>query len=314
MLEKQAKKEVINQAHDKIFKKVLSDKTQVVGLLNHFFNLTNPLVEEDIERYSCKFVNSQFQNRETDILYKLKKTNVFFLIEHQSYVDYRMLQRIAEYQIEVIKVENSSKKNNKDFVIPLIIPLVLYSGTTSSWNVHTNFTDVQPVLAGYQNTGLGNYDVLDINNFKTEELLNSNLFLYRVLCIEKATSIEELTNILSYLLEHEKELNYRIILKDIITYIFKDTLKNDTIYEYFNKVEEGDDMSVVDMVLKEKNDLLTQGRLEGKIEGKIEGKREGIEKITIEMIKQNLDDNFIMKITKIDSKNLVKLKKKLNIL
>ena len=271
-------------------------------------------------------MNSQFENRETDILYKLKKTHIFFLIEHQSYVDYKMPQRIAEYQIEIIKVENSKKENNKDFIIPLIIPLVLYASNNSNWNVHTNFTDVQPVLAGYKNTGLGNYDILDINNFETEELLNSSLFLYRVLCIEKAKSLEELTTILSYLLEHEKDTNYRKLLKDIIQYIFKDTLKSETIYQYFNKMEEGDDMSVVEMVLKEKNDLLAQGRLEGKregkLEGKLEGKREGvkvglkkgIEKITIEMIRQNLDDNFIMKITKIDSNTLEKLKKKVHTL
>ena len=128
------------------------------------------------------------------------------------------------------------------------------------------------------------------------------------------------------MLEHEKDTNYRKLLKDIIQYIFKDTLKSETIYQYFNKMEEGDDMSVVEMVLKEKNDLLAQGRLEGKregkLEGKLEGKREGvkvglkkgIEKITIEMIRQNLDDNFIMKITKIDSNTLEKLKKKVHTL
>ena len=301
MPKKEAKKDVVYQAHDKIFRKVLLDKTQVVGLLNRFFNLKPSLVEDDIERYTCKFVNSQFENRETDILYKLKKTNIFFLIEHQSYVDYRMPQRIAEYQLEVIKVENSKKENNRTFVIPLIIPLVLYASNTSAWNVHTNFTDIQPVLTGYQNTGLGNYDILDINNFETEELLNSSLFLYRVFSIEKAKSLEELTSILSYLLEHEQDVNYRNLLKDIIQYIFKDTLQSENIYQYFNQMEEGDDMSVVEMVLKEKNDLLNAGL------------QKGIEKITVEMIKQNLDDNFIMKITKIDGKTLEKLKKKVYI-
>lgn len=105
---------------------------------------------------------------------------------------------------------------------------------------------------------------------------------------------------MSYLLEHEQDVNYRNLLKDIIQYIFKDTLQSENIYQYFNQMEEGDDMSVVEMVLKEKNDLLNAGL------------QKGIEKITIEMIKQNLDDNFIMKITKINGKDLDELKKKVH--
>lgn len=224
-----------------------------------------------------------------------------------------MPQRIAEYQIELIKVENSGEENNKNFIIPLIIPLVLYASSTSNWNVHTHFTDVQPVLAGYENLGIGNYDVLDINKFKTEKLLNSSLFLYRVLCIEKVKSLEDLTNILSYLLEHEQNENHKNLLKDIIRHIFKDALQSENVYQYFNSKEEVHDMSVIEMVLKEKNDLLAEGERRGERKGLKAGLQKGIEKITIEMLKQNLDDTLIMQITKIDANSLEKLKKKTKI-
>lgn len=83
-------------------------------------------------------------------------------------------------------------------------------------------------------------------------------------------------------------------------------------------MEGENDMSVIEMVLKERNDLLTQGRLEGKkegiqkgiLQGKKVGIRENTENITIEMIKRNLDDSFIMQITKINAKTLEKIKKK----
>lgn len=123
---KELKQKEVFQPHDKTFRKILLNKTQAVGLLNNFFNFENKLKEEDIERYNCKFVNTQFRNKETDILYKVKDTHTFFLIEHQSRVDYNMAQRIAEYQNEIIKIENPIISNSKDIVVPLIIPLVIY--------------------------------------------------------------------------------------------------------------------------------------------------------------------------------------------
>ena len=65
-------------------------------------------------------------------------------------------------------------------------------------------------------------------------------------------------------------------------------------------------MNVVERVLKQQNDLITKERKEGKREGR----QEGIEMITIEMLRQDLDDKFIMQITKIDANTLAKIKRK----
>ena len=342
MAKNQLTNEDVYQSHDKIYRKLLSDKTEVIGILNSLYHFQNSISEDDIERSTCKYVNLQFENRETDVLYKLKNSNVFLLIEHQSRVDHNMSQRIVEYQIEIIKVENPKKHNSKGLVLPLIIPIVLYTNTNTTWNASKNIVDMQPVLNGYTNLGLGTYDVLDINNFETKELMNHELFLYRILSIEKAKNIEELSNILLYLLKNEKDKNHKDFLMDIIQYIYKTVLEDDNFYQYF--YEEGDDadMGVIEMVLKEKNDLIAlglqqgrqsgieegrkvgllegiaegrqkgiaEGRQKGIAEGKKKGLSEGIENITIEMIKQNLDDSLIMKITKISAKTLEKIKNK----
>ena len=321
---KDLKQKEVYQPHDKTFRKVLLNKTQAVELLNNYFEFENKIKEENIERYNCKFVNAQFRNKEIDILYKVKDSHTFFLIEHQSRIDYNMAQRIAEYQNEIIKIENPIICNSKDIIVPLIIPLVIYASNGSIWDAHKNIPDAQPNLKGYKKLGLGGYDVLDINTLEKEELLNHYIFIYRILSIEKAKTTEELASTFAYLLAHEKDDNNIGFLKDIIRYIYKEILKNEEIYEYFNEknLKGENDMSVIEMVLKERNDLLTQGRLEGKKEGKKEGIQKGIlqgkkagikentENITIEMIKRNLDDSFIMQITKIDSKTLEKIKKK----
>ena len=62
----------INQPYDKIYRKILSNKTQVVGLLNRCIKTEEKIIEENIERYQSKFVNAQFENRESDIVYKIK--------------------------------------------------------------------------------------------------------------------------------------------------------------------------------------------------------------------------------------------------
>ena len=330
MTKNQLRNEDVYQTHDKIYRKLLSDKTQVIEVLNSLYHFENSISEDDIERSTCRYVNLQFENRETDVLYKLKNSNVFFLIEHQSRVDHNMSQRIVEYQIEIIKVENPKKRNFKGLVLPLIIPIVLYTNNNTTWNASKNIVDMQPVLNGYTNLGLGTYDVLDINNFETEELMNHNIFLYRVLSIEKAKTIEELSNILLYLLKNEKDKNHKDFLMDMIQYIYITVLEDDNFYQYF--YEEGDDadMGVIEMVLKEKNDLIAlglqqgrqsgieegmkkgieEGRQKGIAEGVKKGLSEGIENITIEMLKQNLDDSLIMKITKISAKTLKKIKNK----
>ena len=88
-------------------------------------------------------------------------------------------------------------------------------------------------------------------------------------------------------------------------------------------------MAVVEMLLREKEELIkkgvrkgkTQGITEGKIQGIMEGRKQGItegktqgekemqEKIVIEMLNLEMDDETIKKITKIGSEELEHLKK-----
>lgn len=67
----------LHQPHDKLFKIVLSQKSQTVELLNRMLKLQKKLKEEDIEKYESKHVNYMFQNRESDIVYKMKQKNIF---------------------------------------------------------------------------------------------------------------------------------------------------------------------------------------------------------------------------------------------
>ena len=150
------------QPYDKFFRRLLSNKIQVAGLLNKYFKFPQKISENDLERYHCKFVNSQFEIRESDVIYKIKNSNIFFLIEHQSKVDYRMSQRIAEYQIEIMKLENPKRENRKNIIIPLIIPLVIYTNNKNKWRAVKKLSEIQPKIRGYKNLAIGTFKTLEI--------------------------------------------------------------------------------------------------------------------------------------------------------
>ncbi len=252
-----------NQPYDKIFRKLLSDKTQVVEILNQQLPLKEKITEEEIERYQCKFVNAQFENREADILYKFKNANLFFLIEHQSRIDYNMAQRIAEYQVEIMKLENPKTKNRKEITIPLIIPLVIYTSRKVKWNAKKSLKEMQPKIKGYRNPSLGEYRVLDINLIKIQNLLHSKIFMLRVLGLEKAKTAEELAKVLEYILYTEDNIKNIQFLKEIVHYVYGEILGNTEIIKKLEEKEGTEHMSFVDMLLEEKESWIQEGRQKG---------------------------------------------------
>ena len=79
-----------------------------------------------LELYESSIISKNYLNREADIVYKRKDMDVFFLIEHQSRIDYDMPIRIIEYSTGIITNYWRSCKNKKrDRLYPLVIPIVL---------------------------------------------------------------------------------------------------------------------------------------------------------------------------------------------
>ena len=103
----------IKQPHDKIFKLVLDNKEEVAKLINRELKLKKKIRKEDIEKYNSSFISKRFKNLESDIVYKKKDKNIFFLIEHQSKIDYSMHKRILDYEIEIMEMALEHKNLNK---------------------------------------------------------------------------------------------------------------------------------------------------------------------------------------------------------
>ena len=83
------------------------------------------------------------QNEEADVVYKLKGKNEFFLIEHQSKVDYRMPFRILKYEMAIVESAIDEKEcKKKDYLYPRVNAIVLYTGK-QKWNVSKTFNEAQ---------------------------------------------------------------------------------------------------------------------------------------------------------------------------
>lgn len=151
----------ITQKHDKTFKMIFSDKEEVAKFLNETLKPKEKIEAEELEKYKSSFITSTFRNQEADIVYKMKNRQIFFLIEHQSKVDYHMPFRILRYQMEIMESAlDYSKIHTKNYELPNVIPIVLYTGK-QKWNVAKEIEEKQAKLEGVE-TRLSYASVVDM--------------------------------------------------------------------------------------------------------------------------------------------------------
>ena len=150
------------------------------------------LEPKNIELYTNRYITKRFKDKETDVIYKLKGKDIFFLIEHQSAIDYNMPRRIVEYKLEIINqyIENS-KKNIKTYKTPLIEAIVLYTGKRK-WKVKETIEETQVKLEGIKKESFSKYKIVDVNKYKEEEMLQKEGALYKVILANNKEKTEEI--------------------------------------------------------------------------------------------------------------------------
>lgn len=124
--------------------------------------------------------------RESDIIYKISKKDVFIIVEHQSRVDYDMANRMTEYCVEIIR---SVRKKNKH-KSPLVFPIVLYTGN-KKWTAPLTIDDTQEKFYKIPPQNYPKYDLVDIKNINKEKLITENTGLSKVLLFEKLKTKED---------------------------------------------------------------------------------------------------------------------------
>ena len=249
-------------------------------------------------------MNKIFQNREADIVYKYKDKNIFFLIEHQTKIDYTMPYRILEYEIEIMKSAVDIRKiKNKEYKLPLVIPIVLYTGK-KKWDAKRYLEESQETLDGVK-IKAGNYNLVDINDFTKEELLQGKTLTSKMMLLEKSESTEETIEMLEKIIPGIKKDDEEL-LKRIISILFGEKIGEEKTKELIEKINGGDGkmLAVVDMIRNENQMYINMGRKEGRKE---ERKIRNIE-IAQKLLKLKMPITQISEITELTEKEIKSLK------
>lgn len=289
---------------------VLDQKEEAVKFINKTLKLN--IKKEEIEKYNSSFISKTFQNKEADIVYKIKDKNIFFLIEHQSKIDYSMPFRLLEYEVAIIRSAiDKSKIKNKSYKIPLVMPIVLYTGK-QKWNANKYLEKSQEKIQCL-NIKIGNYSLVDINNYTEKELLEDNTFISKMMLIEKSKNTEEIAETLEKIINKTRKED-KELLKGIIEIFLEEKIGIQKSTELIRKLESESDsmLAIVDMIRKENQMYIDMGRKEGKKEGKIEGKTETIKEIVNKMLRKNLPEKTIIEITGINPKEIEEIKNSKN--
>ncbi len=135
--------------HDSTFKKIFSNKTMFMEFLEIFMPEIGKIINKDnLILENVSFMDPELFDRETDLLYRIKYDNkevfLYVLTEHQSSVDQLMPFRILVYMTRIweryIRELDKPTIKRVDFKLPLIIPIVFYTGI-NKWSAPTNFKD-----------------------------------------------------------------------------------------------------------------------------------------------------------------------------
>ena len=287
----------------------MDKKEEAIALINQA--IKTKLKAEEIEKYTSSFVNKIFQNREADIVYKYKNKNIFFLIEHQTKIDYSMPYRILEYEIEIMKSAIDIRKvKNKEYKLPLVIPIVLYTGK-KKWDAKRYLEESQEILDGVK-IKAGNYNLVDINDYTKEELLQGKTLISKMMLLEKSKSTEESIEMIEKIIlntnKEEKEL-----LKRVISILFGEKIGEEKTKELIGKIDGGEEkmLALVDMIRNENKMYINMGRKEGRKEAREEGKiklKQQCLEIAKNLLKLNMPISQISEVTKLPEEEIEKIK------
>ena len=216
-----------------------------------------------------------------------------------------MAIRIIEYQIEILRTY-SLKKRGRKTKIPLIIPIVLYTGD-KKWDAKEYIVEMEETLNGYISEEFGRYLVVDMNKYKKENLVQMKGMLSKIVLLDSSKSQEELKE--NYKLINKYKMNEEEKeLLDEYTYNVASKILNKNDLEEVNREiieEKGGKSMLLEVMLEAKKKIEIQKR---KVNEEKRKASEKVKDIVKEMLKNNLNIEKIKKCTKLSEEEILKLK------
>lgn len=111
-----------------IIKMILEDKKEAVEFINKHLKGKEKIKQEELERYTSKYMERKYQDIELPIIYRHKNTETFFLIEHLDFIDSTIDYKILNYCIDIIYDWSRKRRFNSKTNYPKVVPIVIYTG------------------------------------------------------------------------------------------------------------------------------------------------------------------------------------------
>ncbi|MBQ2835599.1 MAG: Rpn family recombination-promoting nuclease/putative transposase [Clostridia bacterium] len=306
----ESKKKTGDKKHDKIFKEILQNPKEMAQFINNFTK--HKVNVDELENYTENYITKDFKYKQADIVYKIKGQEIYFLVEHQTKVDYSMPYRILNYCVEIIRrVVEEQQINNSTYRYPKVVPIVLYTGEIK-WKASNSFAMSQIHKEGYEDEIIDlSYKLIDVNKYEIEALLQCKALLGNVIILEKCKNNEEVLENLKIIIKNSKSKDIEK-LKRIILYLYEEIeeeIKKEII-KIFEESECEEEMSTIqERIGAEFRRNKRIARSEGRAEGLAEGLAQAIKQTIERMIKMNLEDDFIKQATGANKEEIEKIRK-----
>jgi len=285
------------------------------------------LTKDSLELVPASFIDSVDENRESDIIYKVKlqenEVFVFVLLEHQSKVNYLMTFRVLEYMVKLWRTyidEHKKKSVNKSFLLPPIYPIIFYDGD-HTWTAVENFADkIKDKDLFLDFIPNFKYDIINLKEISYEELQTYEDLLSTLMIIDKIKKPSDFENIRKIKKEYWERLKTNVntrrelekIAEAISLLLQRINVPQEDIDELIENIYDGRldkmfEMSVHYDWQETRKLALEEGVQKGLQEGMQQGKLE----IIINMLKNQLDDETISKFSGISIEEIREIKKQL---
>ena len=147
------------------------------------------------------------------------------------------LNRDSVVLLEQIRTLDKKRLKEKSYKIPMVIPIVLYTGKRK-WN-KLLINDIEEKIDGYAKNWL-EYTLIDVNKFSKEELLADNLIITKAMLIEKSKNKEELYKNIEDVINMQKERRAfnNLQLEKLIAYELSGTEDKNIMHEFIEKIRD----------------------------------------------------------------------------
>ena len=215
--------------------------------------------------------------------------------------------RMLEYIVEIMRSAVSREKiQNKSENLPIVVPIVIYTGK-ENWKVPILLQERQ---AYYGKTNLEfKYNLVDGSKISKEELMKENSILSKAILLEKLDNPEEILEILKEVTKNDLDSDEKYFINLILKYLLPEKLSKDETKEILENLKgEEDDTMFIDILRKYFDDKEKEAVRTAVEETAKDTTKATTYELIKEMLKNNADEDFIKRVTKISNQELKEIK------